>query len=508
MENGEIKKVKAKPLFHPSSVRFYLLLIMSFCVYCTVLMRSNLGVAIVFDTGDVPVAPIDQYNLTKLAEPDQCGELVVSTKGYDGTLNWSAGQQSQLFSALFYGSLLTVGVSGWISDQFSPKILIGLAIAANCIFSFLSPYLANAGVGYFMVARFLMGLSEGFIFPSTSSMLAQWFPPAERSTAAAVYTSGNQIAASFGVLVSSNLCGTQTFLAYGWPNIFYFAGICSLIFLILWLIFVSNTPAENRFISETEKNYLSEKLYDQVSKAGSGKQKKVPWLAMITSSATLCGLVAQFSFNFSNTMLQGFLPSYFRDVLKLDLNSNGFYTAIPFITQLIFKNVFGIGADYCKRRGWCSDTAACKILQTFANAGSAIVLIAMAVFVDCTRPTLSLILLAIFGVCFAGAMAGAFTATLSIAPPFTGTLTSLCSLSGCVANVATPTIIGLINTKGTRAEWSLIFFIAAGVNIICGLLFLVYGTAEVQPWAKLSTSDKVAPIVEISHKKIIEHSKM
>ena len=53
-------------------------------------------------------------------------------------------------------------------------------------------------------------------------MGARWFPPSERSTFAAIYTSGNQIAAVFALLISSYLCGT-TFLG-GWPSIFYLFG--------------------------------------------------------------------------------------------------------------------------------------------------------------------------------------------------------------------------------------------------------------------------------------------
>lgn len=34
---------------------------------------------------------------------------------------------------------------------------------------------------------------QGFVFPCLGSMAGRWFPPNERSTMAAIYTSGNQV---------------------------------------------------------------------------------------------------------------------------------------------------------------------------------------------------------------------------------------------------------------------------------------------------------------------------
>jgi hypothetical protein len=71
---------------------------------------------------------------------------------------------------------------------------------------------------------------------------------------------------------------------------------------------------------------------------------------------------------------------------------------------------------------------------------------------------------------------GAFTASLCIAPAFTGTITSLSSFVGGLANIAVPTVVGLLNKTGTRAEWNVIFFIATGVSFFTGLFFLIFGS--------------------------------
>lgn len=63
---------------------------------------------------------------------------------------------------------------------------------------------------------------KGMIFPSMTSMVARWIPKNERSTSAALTTSGNQLAGIFALLISSFFCGSD--LLGGWPLIFYFFG--------------------------------------------------------------------------------------------------------------------------------------------------------------------------------------------------------------------------------------------------------------------------------------------
>jgi MFS family permease len=45
--------------------------------------------------------------------------------------------------------------------------------------------------------------------------------------------------------------------AGGWPSIFYILGSIGVIWTILWIIFASDSPETNRFISNKEKVYIS-----------------------------------------------------------------------------------------------------------------------------------------------------------------------------------------------------------------------------------------------------------
>jgi hypothetical protein len=87
-------------------------------------------------------------------------------------------------------------------------------------------------------------------------------------------------------------------------------------------------------------------------------------------------------------------------------NMNGFYTSVPFMAQIASKIIISIAADKLKAKYKFSPTTSCKVLQTVSTFGTASVFISMGLFLDCTRPTLAMVLCSLFGLFFAGEIAG------------------------------------------------------------------------------------------------------
>ena len=59
------------------------------------------------------------------------------------------------------------------------------------------------------------------------------------------------------------MLGTSGLIAaspIGWPSIFYISGGFGILWTILWFVFGSNSPEENKFISIEEKTYIQESL--------------------------------------------------------------------------------------------------------------------------------------------------------------------------------------------------------------------------------------------------------
>uniref|UniRef100_A0A7E4V343 MFS domain-containing protein n=1 Tax=Panagrellus redivivus TaxID=6233 RepID=A0A7E4V343_PANRE len=489
------------PIFTINSIRLHIGVLLMLGLFCATSMRVNMSMAVVCmvnETAYERERPSTWINSSEVLSDYHrtCATSVEDanvSNGHAGTLLWTPKQISLLLSATFYGGLVTSWWSGTLADRVGPKTTLLFGVLDCVVVTALTPFLAERSFVALFIARLIMGLGEGFVFPSISSMSARWFPPQERSTFAAIYTSGNQLASVLGLPLASALCGT-TFLG-GWPSIFYVFAVLGISWCILWTVITSNSPDANKFISTEEMLYIHEQTAGHLAKkSGSSKLSttSIPWLKMITSMALFANLVAQISFRFSAGLLQSYLPTYTMQVLRVPMNQNGIYTMLPFLTQLISKNVFGGFSDWVKRKGFISDTTAAKVFQVSGNLGAACCFVVLAFFVDCTTKPLALLALAFYGIFFSAGICGFFTSQLSIAPPFTGTVMSMGMLFGTLGNVAAPSLVGFLNKYGSEAEWRVIWIVTAVINVIAGTFYLFFGTAEIQDWAKpaVLSSDK------------------
>ncbi|GMT31968.1 hypothetical protein PFISCL1PPCAC_23265 [Pristionchus fissidentatus] len=468
------------PLFSMKSQRLRIVLMMMFGLYAIVSMRVNLGMAIVCMVNTTAFPRSIPANFTQLQESNEenprCERRAeeMASHGYNGTLLWSPQMQSILLSATFYGSLATVSISGALADKFGPKLILGGTCFVYILVTMATPFLAHTSYLAYFVARVIMGLGEGFLFPSLGSMAGRWFPPNERSTMSAIYTSGNQLAASLSSVISAGLCGSS----FGWPAIFYLFGTLGVIWLVGWCVAASNYPDENAFISDRERSYLKEVI--PVKKKN---EKAFPWRAILRSAPIHACICAQFSFNITTTIMQGFLPMYFRDELLLSLSQNGIYTTVPFIFQLVTKLILSFIADKLKQKNILTPTECAVFFQTLCAVGATVSTLCLALLPSCERPWLAAIFLALLGASVSANVPGFFTALLSIAPQHSGMMTSIARTSASIANVVAPMWFTLVTILKPDYTWPIIFVTIAILNTISGVVFYFYGDAEIQEWA-------------------------
>lgn len=483
-----------------SSMRFYVALLLNFSVFSNCLMRTNLSMGMVCmvnssalaylhedskqfeegqgggnsSTGDDPPA-----NLCKLPS--------VARSEYEGTFVWTSDQQAMLFAAIFWGGLISGFPAGWLADRYGPKNLVLLSVLSNILGSVLSPVSADRG-GYaaLFVVRFIMGVGQGIHYPCLASMMSRWFSPKERSTVIAIYTAGNQMAMIAAMPISAWLCEQKQFLG-GWPAIFYTSGLFGLVWCLIWVTFLTNSPEKHRKISHREMSFIALELESQNLQNRKAASKSVPWVQMLKSVPLLTNMLSMFLINLLFSTIQSYLPTYFKDVLLLEIHSNGFYSALPFIFQWIAKFSFAPIADALKRKTSLSHTVICKVFQGIAHFGSGLCFIGLS-FVTCVHQFLAISLLCLLCFCLAGTICGAMTSLVSIAPTYSGTVNSYSRVTSQLGAVLSPYLVGAITKHGTQQEWRIVFLTIAGMDLFCGIIFSIFGSAEIQDWAKPPTS--------------------
>lgn len=69
---------------------------------------------------------------------------------------------------------------------------------------------------------------------------------------------------------------------------------------------------------------------------------------------------------------------------------------------------------------------------------------------------------------------------------FSATLFALANTVACLGGILIPLVTGVIVDGGDqpRQQWAHVFYLSAALNLIGGLLYMKYGSAEQQSWDK------------------------
>ncbi|KAI6206859.1 hypothetical protein M3Y94_00962200 [Aphelenchoides besseyi] len=483
---------KHPSLFNPLSRRFHVLLLIMIGYFAMVYMRTNLGLAMTCminttaqvlkakETAQLVATPQTLPLLSAIDLTTEHNETSVSgcsrdtnaeapiINDYGGSLEWDSQIQGLLFSASFYGSLLSLIPCGILVDRYSPRMLLQIAAIISILCTISLPYLANSwGYQAVFVCRFILGIGEGLILPSINKLVSMWIPTHELSTAASIYTNGNQMAGFVGFPLSALLCDSS----FKWPAIFYVCSIIGVVWLVIWSLTITDTPQSCRLMSKKERVYLNEQLqHHQTDDNKQAKREPIPYRAMLTSFPLWSLLLCTFTANIIVVLNQVYLPLFFKEVLVLGMFGNGIFSAAPNVSQLIVKMAWSMTMDRLKQKR-LSNTAACKISQGFSSVSVGALFVILAYVARCDRPFLSLLILCMITMCFSIAISGFYTSLLSLAPRYTGTLTSIAMMSGYLGRLVTPRIVPFFNKSGTMAEWRMVFYFMSATTLLSGLFF-------------------------------------
>uniref|UniRef100_A0A915E8I7 Uncharacterized protein n=1 Tax=Ditylenchus dipsaci TaxID=166011 RepID=A0A915E8I7_9BILA len=152
----------------------------------------------------------------------------------------------------------------------------------------------------------------------------------------------------------------------------------------------------------------------------------------------------------------------------------------PFFLQLALKIPYGRASDLLKSRGVLSNTAACRLFSQLEILSVKFgCYAASSIWTSCTISYLRL-----------------FHFYVVLAPAYSGAITSLafgfCELTSALA----PSMVAFFNKNGTTAEWSRIWYAVSLINLVGGLVFLFFGSADVQEWAMPNYSSNKSGITD------------
>ncbi|XP_074656639.1 sialin-like [Tubulanus polymorphus] len=416
------------------------------------------------------------------------------SKYQEGSFIWSKETQDLILSSIFWGYLVTSFPAGMIVSKYGGRVTFGTTTAVSTVATLLIP-IASTAIPYLVITlRFITGLCQGFALPAISSLMAAWAPPFERSRLTVIAIAG----AKMGTIVDLALSGV--FCEYlGWPSIFYTFGGLSCVWCFCWFFIAYDTPEQHPRISAAEKKYIQDSLTGQMEKNQLKVfvSKDVPWSRFIKSGPIWALNIGYFCFSWLNFAFLVVTPSYINDVLKLGIESIGIYSSICSVMMWVFLILSGFTSDFLIKKYPDKITLARKIFFSVGMIASSTFIFSLG-FIDCFHVSLALVLLIAGRAALGCPCSVIFCNQVDIAPKYAGLLVGVASTFSSASGLLGPAIAGIMTEHQTREEWQLFLCICAGVGVFGALVYLVIGSGEVQPWAKIdSATDK--ELQNISH---------
>ncbi|KAK5646078.1 hypothetical protein RI129_004542 [Pyrocoelia pectoralis] len=434
--------------------RRYIVAVLTFFGFFNIYaLRANLSIAIVAMTSEKEVT-LDNGTVTHIREFD-----------------WDSKEQGFVLSSFFYGYILTQLVGGWMASKWGGKQIFGYGVAVTAALTIITPFVAKQSLYLLIAVRVIEGIFEGVTYPCIHDVWSKWAPPLERSRLATIGFSGSY----FGTVVAMPVCALLA-EELGWESIFYVSGCVGLLWFVFWLIFVADSPQNDRYIDEAELKYIQ----DSLGQRHVNRRVKHPWKSIFTSMAVWAVVVGHFSENWGFYTLLTQLPKFMKDILHFELGATGIMAAIPYLAISITIQAAGHLADWLREKNIFTTTQVRKIFNCGAYIAQTIFMLAAAYLLSPVGTTICLS-------CAVGlggfAWAGFGVNHLDIAPQHASVLMGISNTFATIPGIVSPILTGYIVSTPTEFEWQIVFFISSAVYLFGCIFYAIFASGEVQSWA-------------------------
>lgn len=405
--------------------------------------------------------------------------------------DWNVKALGLIQSAFLFGYALTPIFGGVMADKIGGArvLLVGLLIWSFA--TICTPMAAmTKSIPLLCLCRAVMGLGEGVALPCMNNVASRWVPKFERSRAVSFCMGGFQSGSMIGLLVAPLLMQK-----FGIAGPFYVFGSVGLVWALIWTRMATSYPRNNKRVSKKELKFIesggaivvadsSSSSPSEISNNNDGddgkrrKKMKTPWRMLLSHPATWACVVANFVNNFGFFILLAWMPKYFNDVVRLNLQTSSWFSALPWATMAISGVFAGILADKMISEWSISNTVTRKFIQTIGFCGPAICLLILGLKGFAITPIFALTTLTIAVGCTAFSQSGFLVNFAEIGPKYASTIHGIANTAGSIAGMIGTYVVGWILQNSPQRGWSEVMFLTSAVYIFGSIVWLLFMSGE------------------------------
>ena len=355
-----------------------------------------------------------------------------------------------VLSAFGYPYLLFQVFGGWVGDRFGPRLTLfvcGVIWASATILTG-----AASSLTMLFLVRVMLGVGEGATFPVATRAMQSWTPPARRGFAQGI----THAFARFGNAITPPIVAWLIALVT-WRGSFVVLGCCSLVWVIVWVWYYRDLPADHRGITPE----VLERLPNR-GLAPTTARPQVPWQRL--TRRMLPVTIVYFCYGWTLWLYLNWLPSFFLHEYRLDIAKSALFSSAVFFAGVGGDMVGGTVSDgILKRTGDLRKARRNVVVAGFL--GSFLCLVPIFATHDLTLIVLCLAGAFFFAEIVIGPM---WAIPMDIAPKYSGTASGLMNTGSALAAILSPLAFGFV--ADLTGDWHLPFLGSLGLLLTGALL--------------------------------------
>jgi MFS family permease len=248
-------------------------------------------------------------------------------------LQLSNVQLGLVFSAFAMTYAVAMIPGGFIGDRLGARKMLAICGTLWGLGTLLTGF--AGGFATLLIARFVVGLGESPIVPASARALTAWMKPEQRGFAQGITHACARLGnASTPVLVAA-LIG-----AFSWHAAFVILGVASLAWVVLWIWYYRDDPADHPAITSEEIARLPARI---------GKQR-VPMRWKPLLRALWPATVVSFCHGWILWFFLNWMPSFFAQTYHLNIRHSAIFSSGIFLSGVVGTTLGGSLSDALLKR--------------------------------------------------------------------------------------------------------------------------------------------------------------
>jgi ACS family glucarate transporter-like MFS transporter len=260
-----------------------------------------------------------------------------------------------VFGAFALGYALAQIPAGWFADKTGPRLTLVLIVSLWSVLTTMTG--ASLGLLMLLTVRFLVGVAEAGVFPSSARAIYNWLPKKERGLANGVVFSGSRIGAALAFPLLAYLLKSLS-----WRVIFGLLGALGLSWVGLWTLFSRNLPGQ----AHTELGGI----------AASGAPKVFGQI--LRSRRMALTMTQYFASNFTFFIALSWMYPYLKSHYSLSSSQAATFTMFPLLFGASAQWLSGFLVDFLYRHNFGAQSRRLPAIAGFLLSACAVLAVTQA----------------------------------------------------------------------------------------------------------------------------------